>query len=454
MTEARDRRRQHFESRVFGGNTEGKRSVRESDSYRSSVFAPPERKSSRFNPHRPEDHQSCDFYDVSASTPTVQLHPIAQFQPTYKYEQQRQASRPPPRSFTPQPVRTYEPVLKDYNSRKTREKDADMQPGERTKEKTRAVTPVETVKDVGNEENQPRNKAESERNFVDWFGRPRQNGAIRREKTPTAASWKDARFEDKSTRPSDSYSPAAFRDQQLRSSLDPPSPAVSRPQCHVSTPSGPSNPKQMRLFNLNQMEIQDLPRPEEARLDAFLIKGLRPNADELSVRSLCQGLHIVSVEPELDDIQGKCRGQAKVVLRHFPGEDTVARLVDQVKDAGLDIQKHRPDLGRKNNYADLAGRTFLDHQLQLEEKRFGEVQQNPRLSKQRLLGSTADLFGSSAALNQLYGQVGKSGERGDKEFRQWETVKKGRSQTPGLSGKVQPDKGFLRPTESWKNKAK
>jgi hypothetical protein len=202
------------------------------------------------------------------------------------------------------------------------------------------------------------------------------------------------------------------------------------------------------------MEIQDLPRPEEARLDAFLIKGLRPNADELSVRSLCQGLHIVSVEPELDDIQGKCRGQAKVVLRHFPGEDTVARLVDQVKDAGLDIQKHRPDLGRKNNYADLAGRTFLDHQLQLEEKRFGEVQQNPRLSKQRLLGSAADLFGSSAALNQLYGQVGKSGERGDKEFRQWETVKKGRSQTPGLSGKVQPDKGFLRPTESWKNKAK
>lgn len=450
MTEARDRMRKHSESHVFGTPTARKSNIRESDSYRSSVFAPPERKAARFNPHRPTDHQSADFYDVSTTAPSEKLQTVAQFQPSYKYEQQRLAAKPPPRSFTPQPKRTYEPVLKDFNSKKLLEKAV-----ERRKDLPRAVTPVETLKsEVGNEENFPRSRAESERNFVDWFGRPRPNAAIRREKTPTAASWKDARFEDKSTRPLENYSPAAFRDQQLRSSLDPPSPVVSRPQHHVHTPSGPSNPKQMRLFNLNQVEIQDLPRPEEARLDAFLIKGLHANADVLSVRSLCQGLHIVSVEPELDDIQGKCRGQAKVVLRHFPGEDTVARLVDQVKDAGLDIQKHRPDLGRKNNYTDLAGRTFLDHQLQLEERRFGEDLQNPRLSKQRLLGSAADLFGSSAALKQFHGQVGKAGESGDKEFRQWETVKKGRSQTPGTSGKVQADKGFLRPTESWKNKAK
>lgn len=458
MTEARDRRRQHFESHVFGRPVETKRSVRESDSFRSTVFAKPEPKTARFNPHKPEDHHSSDFYQVSTVAPPSVQHTISHFQPTYKYEQQL-LSRHQLRASTPQPVRTYEPVLKEYNSRKPGVNTSYSKPQgiEKAKEiNTRTVTPVEKreVIQVGNEENEPKKKTDEERNFVDWFGRPRQNQTIRREKTPTVASWKDARFEARTMRSSESYSPAAFRDQQLRSSLDPPSPVVKTPQVHNYTPFTPQNPKDMKRLNLNQFDIPDLPRPSEAQLATFLIKGLAASADSQSVRSLCQGLHIVTVEPELDDIKGSCRGQAKVVLRHFPGENTVERLVDQVKDAGLDIEREQKDVGRKNNYKELAGRTFLDHQLQLEERQFGEPQNDPKLSKQRLLGSAADLFGSSSALSQYYTKVNKPRDNSDKHLRQWETVKKGRSQTPGTASTVRADMGFLRPTESWKNKAK
>jgi len=63
------------------------------------------------------------------------------------------------------------------------------------------------------------------------------------------------------------------------------------------------------------------------------IAGLPLDADDASVKSLCQGfdLHIVKAVAEMDPVRNLCKGRAKIIVRYNPTRDSVAGLVHKLE---------------------------------------------------------------------------------------------------------------------------
>jgi len=518
MGEARDRRLQQFSSSIFGESQpravtpQPTRSTRtdysplparqesacspvpESNSFRSTVFKPPEAPAPRYNPHRPNDHYAGDFYEVAPSR-SVQRPPQPEFKPKYKYEQRATTPNAPVRR-----EKAAEPVERSARERKgeqmtshilaTKQQKYDANPGldeamykasfkwtdarsEMTKRDQRQIAPEERRRLEGassvfgagplpppNSDPSPPVRP-TDRNYSDLFGRefsqPRSHP--KETLTPSSASWKDAHYEAKAQPVDSDYSPSRFRDQQLRSTFDRPVSPTPEPAEDLSSKPVSLQPQDLKRFNLNQADIGVLPRPEEAQLDTFVIKGLGPRDDVQTVRQLCQGLHIVSIETENDDIKGTCEGQAKVVLRHFPGSEATERLRKNVAANGLGLSQFTQDIKRKSNYTELANRSFLDHQVELEARKPDNEALTPHMSKMRLLESSADVYGSSPGVGRWPAswKDNPASVPSDKtafsQAQQWDGVRKAKSPAP-QAGKalVRPDSGFLQSTEAARNR--
>lgn len=467
----------------------------ESNSFRSTVFKPPESSAPRYNPHKPNDHYASDFYEVAPS-PRVQRPPQAEFQPKYKYEQRANVSAKRERGV--------EQVERSARERKgeqmtshvleTKQQKYDMNPGldeamykasfkwtdarsEMTKRDQRQIPPEERRRLEGASSvfgpaplHPPNSDLTApsrpkDRNYSDLFGREfaQQSRSIPKETplTPSSASWKDARYEAKSKPTEADYSPQRFRDQQLRSTFDRPISPTPDPVEDPLSSTKPASlqPQDLKRFNLNQADVGVLPRPEEAQLDTFLIKGLGPRDDVQTVRQLCQGLHVVSIETENNDIKGTCEGQAKVVLRHFPGSEATERLRRSVAANGLALSPFAPDIKRKSNYTELANRSFLDHQVELEARKPDSESLTPHMSKMRLLESSADVYGSSPGVGRWPASwkenpgPGAEDKSAFSQPQQWEGVRKAKSPAPVAGrGLVRPDSGFLQSTEASRNR--
>lgn len=514
MGEARDRRLQQFSSSIFGesepravtpqptrstrmdyspcARQEPARSpVPESNSFRSTVFKPAEAPAPRYNPHKPNDHYAGDFYEVAPSR-SVQRPPQTEFQPKYKYEQR--ATTP-----TVRREKAAEPVDRSARERKgeqmtshileTKQRKYDANPGldeamykasfkwtdarsEMTKRDQRQIPPEERRRLEGassvfgpgplhpaNSDPSPPVRP-TDRNYSDLFGREFSQPRCKEPGlTPSSASWKNARYEAKPQPVDSDYSPSRFRDQQLRSTLDRPVSPLPEPAEDLYSKPISLQPQDLKRFNLNQADIGAIPRPEEAKLDTFVIKGLGPRDDVQTVRQLCQGLHVVSIETANDDIKGTCEGQAKVVLRHFPGSEATERLRRSVAASGLALSQFTQDVKRKSNYTDLANRSFLDHQVELESRGPDNEALTPHMSKMRLLESSADVYGSSPGVGRWPAswKDNPASVPQDKtafsQAQQWEGVRKAKSPAPQAGrGLVRPDSGFLQSTEASRNR--
>lgn len=68
--------------------------------------------------------------------------------------------------------------------------------------------------------------------------------------------------------------------------------------------------------------------------------GLPADADERSVKRLCQGcdLQIVKVSVELDPARNICKGRAKIMVRYNPQRDSLDTLVRRLEEANLIVQ--------------------------------------------------------------------------------------------------------------------
>ena len=513
MAEARERRLQQFNSSIFG-ESQGRavtpqpsRSSRldyspvpgpqdpgrtETNSFRSSVFKPPEPTAPRYNPHKPNDHYDADFYHVAPTVP-LQKPSQSQFQPKYKYEQRVNASVYR-ENLKPDPVdrsarerkgdQLQSHILETANNKQYERNpglDEAMYKGsfkwtdarsEMTKRDQRTAKPeerrrMEAASSVfGPSETQPVTTdvpaptRPTDRNYSDLFGREfhQPKGGAKETLTPTSATWKDARFEVKSKPSTEDFSPSQFRDQQLRSAFDKPLDRPVREEPAVSSSGRPLHPQDMKRMNLNQADVGELPHPGAAQLDTFVINGLGPRDDVQTVRQLCQGLHVVSIETTNDDIKGTCEGQAKVVLRQFPGSDATERLRRNVAAVGLTLNSYTPDVKRKSHYTDLANRSFLDHQVELEARKPVGEAVAPHISKMKLLESSADVYGSSPGVGRWPAawkdkpNTASQDRAAFSQAQQWEEVRKQRSPTPPPSGPMRPDSGFLQSTEASRNR--
>jgi hypothetical protein len=70
------------------------------------------------------------------------------------------------------------------------------------------------------------------------------------------------------------------------------------------------------------------------------ISGLREDADEKLVRSLCRDfdLQIVKVNVEMDPVRNLCKGRAKIMVRYNPVRDTINGLVQKLQETRLRVE--------------------------------------------------------------------------------------------------------------------
>jgi hypothetical protein len=173
-----------------------------------------------------------------------------------------------------------------------------------------------------------------------------------------------------------------------------------------STPSSrqtslPLNARQMKLRNLNvALPEKELPKPCDEKVVTLEVKGLRASDDEFSIKNMCTGYHILSVETDFDNLKGTCKGTAKIKVREMPNDKSVDDLKLNFMQKGIDVSLAKNIHGKKNHYSDTPNRDFLDKGLQIEEHRLGISSTTPKVSKMKNLESSDDLYGNSPGVGR------------------------------------------------------
>ena len=194
-----------------------------------------------------------------------------------------------------------------------------------------------------------------------------------------------------------------------------------------------------------------LPKPEEARIENLMIKGLRSIDDEISIKELCHGMHIVEIIPEIDNVTGFCLGSAQVKIRSYPNSSSLDKFKTSLLKKGLELSYISLSNGKKNNYH-CTGRNFLDCQLQQEEKRLVCNNLTSSERKRVILGTSDDLFGNSPGTGKWESIISNVSELKEsretmENLRKWEKVRGSNSKSP-IGSKRISNFGFLKPTMS------
>ena len=123
-----------------------------------------------------------------------------------------------------------------------------------------------------------------------------------------------------------------------------------------------------RLIPKPVSKIPVLPKPEDARIETLQIKGLKPEDDEMTIKQMCKGIHIIGIHADIDNVTGNCLGTAKLKVRSYPSSSEIEKLKLNFVEKGLEVSYISLSKGKKNNYFP-TNMDFLDSQLQQEEKR-------------------------------------------------------------------------------------
>jgi hypothetical protein len=192
-----------------------------------------------------------------------------------------------------------------------------------------------------------------------------------------------------------------------------------------------------------------IPKPQEARIECISISGLKPFDDEISIKDMCRGLHLVQVNADLDNITGKCLGKANLQIRTNGKTSEVEMLKMKLIEKGLEVSFIASSRGRKNNYHGLRT-NFLDSQLQKEEKRLNSNLLSSRERKRVILGTSDDLFGNSPGTGRWDTVEStqsdfKETKENRENLRKWEITKKLLNTSPNKS---KSSAGYSKPTIS------
>lgn len=159
------------------------------------------------------------------------------------------------------------------------------------------------------------------------------------------------------------------------------------------------NPKVLKQRELNLTSIEYI--RDESRTEDFELIGLRTQDNESSIKDLLKGVHVVNITPRINNITGECMGSATLSLRYQPQYKSIEKLKSNCSEKGLTLSASIKDLGKKNNYAELSNRKFLDTFLKADEKKIVDKYATPRTMRPDLVSSDDVMFGSSPGVGRL-----------------------------------------------------
>lgn len=190
----------------------------------------------------------------------------------------------------------------------------------------------------------------------------------------------------------------------------------------------------------------------EAKIETISIEGLPKHHDSNNIKMLCQGMHLVNINTEIDNFTGECLGKATVSVRSNSAkqvENLKLKLVNQ----GYSISTIAAKNGKRNNFH-TSGIHFLNSKLQQEEKRLIGNTLTSKERKMALLASSDEVFGNSSS---RYGENTerlaslREDRKNQESFRMWQLTKSVCQRSPANSRSFSFD--YFRPTISSSNKA-
>lgn len=221
----------------------------------------------------------------------------------------------------------------------------------------------------------------------------------------------------------------------------------------VSTSSRSVTPTYSKPSQLNTtLNTTSSPKatPKEAHLETISISNIPSTHHESDLKLLCQGLHLVHLSSEIDNLTGKALGRATISIRSN-NSSQLDTLKYRLMQKGYQISTIAAKTGKKNNFH-TAGVHFLNPKLQQEEKRLTANSLSCKERKQALLSSNRDLFGNTKC---YFDQLDRSAEfkenrMNQESLRLWKLTKSVniRSPTASRGGEF----GYSRNTVSFSNK--
>ena len=183
---------------------------------------------------------------------------------------------------------------------------------------------------------------------------------------PANTVWTNSRYEERGRPTRYSYDAKEYQQEQLRSSMytqqyDLPG------NTYAPAPRPPTNARERKQQELRTAEYEAEQPPSVL---TFKVTDLSPAMNEFDLRRLFQQVHLIKIDIETDNITGRCRGSALVQVRSHPNSRELEAARSNLVRAGFGIQPHTAETKRRSQYADLAGKNFLDHMT--EQTRSGE----------------------------------------------------------------------------------
>lgn len=187
------------------------------------------------------------------------------------------------------------------------------------------------------------------------------------------------------------------------------------PKSYTGTQNFNSRPSRIRKNTDTERAITPQPSSSSRQANvnfSILLSDLAQSDSEFKIRELCKGYHIVSLTSPQDNITGTSLGSASITVK--TSESELNKLKSTFLKQGYTISTKKPQLGKKNNYAELANVDFLNC----------FVNGGDAKSKKYHLESSQDLFGSSAGVGRWHSRT-KISDKQSLVMHAWNKVKKG-----------------------------
>lgn len=198
-----------------------------------------------------------------------------------------------------------------------------------------------------------------------------------------------------------------------------------------------------------------IPKSEHVHIKTIEISGLLHNDDEISIKKMCKGMHVVEIQANIDNVTGKCNGVASVKVRSNVKTPELDYFKLNLARRGLNVKDVNETRGKKNSQFS-ANTSFLDPHLQKEEKRLSGNFLNSDERKKVNLATSEDLFGNSPGTGKYLATESSSKDLKDlkninESIRKWDSLKQIRKKSSITPTKLS-NAGYLRSTISSKNK--
>jgi hypothetical protein len=185
------------------------------------------------------------------------------------------------------------------------------------------------------------------------------------------------------------------------------------PKPYVGTQNFNTRPSRIKSFIDQERSTTPQPtiRPKNTNF-SIILSDLTQSDSEFKIRELCKGFHIVSLNSPLDNITGKPLGSASVTIK--TSESELTKLKTTFLQQGYTISTKKAQLGKRNNYAELANVDFLNCFVNGGDSK----------SKKYHLESSQDLFGSSTGVGRFHSRK-KITDKQSLVMHTWNKVKRG-----------------------------